>query len=78
MSLTLEELAAAKRLPVDSLQPLGLGTAYQHDKAQVRIPYMDEQGEVVAIRFRKTLEGAERFSWRRGDKPLLYGLWRLR
>ncbi len=78
MSLTLEELAAAKRLPVDSLQPLGLRTAYQHDKAQVRIPYMDEQGEVVAIRFRKTLEGAERFSWRRGDKPLLYGLWRLR
>lgn len=75
--LTLEDLARAKDLRVDFLQSLGLRTVYDRDVPRVRVPYMDEQGEVVAIRFRKALNGAERFAWRRGDKPLLYGLWRL-
>ena len=39
---------------------------------------MNEAGEVVAVRFRHSLNGAQRFTWRKGDKVLLYGLWRLR
>lgn len=71
--LTLEELAAAKRLPVDFLQSLGVRTVYERDLPRVRIAYLDEQGEVAAVRFRKALNGTERFAWRRGDKVLLYG-----
>jgi hypothetical protein len=44
------------------------------DKPAVRIPYPDEEGQVVAVRFRVTLNGTERFRWRSGDKPTPYGL----
>src|SRR5262245_12896248 len=46
----------------------------------VRIPYRNETGEEVAVRWRHTLDkGAtdQRFTWNKGSKPLLYGLWRL-
>ena len=43
----------------------------------IRIPYMNEAGEVLGVHFRHTLMGAQRFTWRKGDKVLLYGLWRL-
>src|SRR5439155_26729907 len=39
----------------------------------VRIPYRDEAGAERAVRFRLALEG-ERFRWRTGSKPCLYGL----
>ncbi len=46
------------------------------------MPYRDEAGSVVAIRTRHALEKGKtkdgRFSWRKGDTPILYGLWRLR
>jgi len=31
----------------------------------------------MAVRFRVSLEGVNRFKWRTGTKPCLYGLWRL-
>ncbi len=47
----------------------------------IRIPYTDEPGTVIATRFRTALtkgEGADnRFRWKGGDVPCLYGLWRL-
>jgi putative DNA primase/helicase len=39
---------------------------------------MNEAGEVVAVRFHHSLNGAQQFTWRKGDKVQLYGLWRLR
>jgi hypothetical protein len=39
--------------------------------------YSDREGNEVAVRFRISLDGNRRFVWRRGDKPCLYGLWRL-
>ncbi len=77
MSLNLEALASAKRLSVEFLKSLGLRTVYGEDTARVRIPYRGETGEDIGVRFRHALDGADRFSWRRGDKVALYGLWRV-
>jgi hypothetical protein len=79
--LTLSELAKAKGFQIDG--PKGLSTWGVAEKKQqgatvVRIPYFDEAGEERAVRFRRALDGDFRFSWRKGDKTLLYGLWRLK
>jgi hypothetical protein len=71
---TLEEYADAKALPEDFLRGLGLRDITYMEKPAVRIPYPDEEGQEVAVRFRVSLDGAEKFRWRSGDKPLPYGL----
>jgi hypothetical protein len=47
----------------------------------IRIPYRDQRGSEVAVRFRTALEKSaevdDRFRWRKGSKILLYGLWRM-
>ena len=71
--LTLEDLAAAKQLPTVLLRELGCRNA---GTSGVAIPYFEDDGELAALRTRLALIG-QRFRWRRGDHPLLYGLWRL-
>ncbi len=75
--LTLQELAAAKRLPLGLLEAAGCCNTRRKGTPAVRIPYPDQGGEVVAVRFRLSLSGGQRFAWRRGDHPVLYGLDRL-
>src|SRR5262249_47919606 len=74
--LTLAQYAAAKQLPVDFLRALGLSDAFIGQNV-VRIPYLDEGGDERAIRFRLSLNGAQRFKWKTGTTPCLYGLVRL-
>lgn len=78
---TLEQYAQAKRLPVDFLKSVGLSDTKYLDLPSLRIPYLDESGQEVAVRYRIALEKSEagdnRFRWKKGDKPCLYGLWRL-
>lgn len=79
--LTLDELAKAKGFQIDGptgLKTYGCCTQKQRGATVVRIPYMNQTGEVVAVRYRHTLTGAQRFTWRKGDKVLLYGLWLLK
>ncbi|UCF81698.1 MAG: hypothetical protein JSV08_04600 [Acidobacteriota bacterium] len=81
--LTLEEYAEAKHLPVDFLRRIELSTIPNYcDQKALRIPYLDASCRAVAVRFRlslvKSSDGDNRFRWRRGDKPCLYGLWRLK
>ena len=49
--------------------------------AGIEIPYKDKSGSVVSIQRRHRLEKAKtkdgRFTWRKGDKPIPYGLWLL-
>jgi hypothetical protein len=71
---TLKEYSEEKKLPIGFLRGLGLRDVTYLDKPSVRIPYPDEEGQEVAVRFRVSLEGAERFKWRSGDKPGPYGL----
>jgi hypothetical protein len=75
--LTLAELSAAKKIPLESLRKWGLADQKYQGAARVQIPYMNESGEVGAVRYRLSLNGAKRFIWRKGDRVMLYGLWRI-
>ncbi len=76
--LTVAELAAAKRLPEDFLRDLGLHDTMFHGAPIVAIPYYDADGNEMALRYRRALNGAERFFWRRGARLAPYGMQRLR
>ena len=72
--LTLATLANAKRVDAEKL------TAWQVRELPdggIEILYLTREGELHAVRYRLALEGENRFKWRRGDTPILYGLWRL-
>ncbi|MDY6950239.1 MAG: hypothetical protein SWE60_01895 [Thermodesulfobacteriota bacterium] len=74
---TLQQYAEAKRLPIEFLLGLGLSDLHYMGRPAVRIPYTNEVGEQVAVRFRLSLSGTDKFRWRRNNKPCLYGLGRL-
>jgi biotin operon repressor len=71
---TLREYSEEKKLPEDFLRGLGLRDVTYMDKPAIRIPYPDEEGQEVAVRFRVSIDGPEKFRWRSGDKHLPYGL----
>jgi len=75
--LTLTQLAEAKKLPLAFLKGLGLSDLKVKGQPRVVIPYMNQGGEVAAVRYRLSLNGPQRFIWRKGDRVLLYGLWTL-
>jgi len=71
---TVEDYANAKKLPTQFLQELGL----KNTKLGITIPYMDEAGSVLSTRRRFGDAGSgPKFTWSRGSKVILYGLWRL-
>jgi hypothetical protein len=78
---TLQAYAEAKALPAEFLGRLGLSEITYSGSPAVRIPYFDQDGEETAVRIRLALQKHpdrdDRFRWRRGSKPTLYGLWRL-
>jgi hypothetical protein len=74
--LTLRRLGEAKRLPQEFLEGLGLREVRVGGRPAVAVPYYDSGGEEVAVRLRIALSG-DRFRWRRGSRPTLYGLWLL-
>jgi hypothetical protein len=74
--LTLERYAEAKALPVSFLKECGLSNTIVAGRPVVRIPYLGAGGEELALRFRVALDG-DRFRWKSGSKPCLYGLNRL-
>ncbi|MCL4296525.1 MAG: hypothetical protein KJ077_12390 [Anaerolineae bacterium] len=79
-SCTLERYAEAKGLPADYLAGLGLIDTKKNGKPVLKIPYYDQAHSEVAIRYRLALakgKSDNRFMWRKGDKVLPYGLWRL-
>ncbi len=71
---TLGGYSEEKQLPEDFLRGLGLRDVTYLDKPAVRIPYPDEDGQEVGVRFRVSLDDVEKFKWRSGDKPSPYGL----
>ena len=71
--LTLEQYPAAKALPVDFLRACGLSDITLVGRPAVRIPYLSPDGEELPLRFRVALNG-DRFRWKSGNKPCLYGL----
>jgi putative DNA primase/helicase len=75
-SLTLDDYARAKALPVDFLKSLGVSQSTHGRKLAVRIPYFGTDGQELAVRFRIRLEG-DRFRWEAESKTCLYGQDRL-
>jgi hypothetical protein len=74
--LTLEQYASAKRLPVALLKECGISEFTFDHRPALRIPYLGGGGEELSVRFRIGLEG-DRFRWKSGSRPCLYGLHRL-
>jgi len=80
---TVATYAEVKELPAEFLKGLGLSDMHYQGQPAVRIPYADAEGIERAVRFRLALEKSEleggdnRFKWKKGAKPVLYGLWRL-
>jgi len=83
---TLEDYANAKSLPPGFLKALYLSDGRMRNQygyyPVVLIPYKDEQGKTVSVRRRRALKKRNRgddlrFLWRKGDKVMPYGLWRL-
>jgi hypothetical protein len=74
---TLQNYAAAKHLPVDFLESLGLATVHVQGSPAVKMPYFDVDGAEIGARFRVALDGKRRFKWRKGTRVQPYGLWRL-
>jgi hypothetical protein len=75
--LTLQQYAKAKKIPVKTLLDFGLSDVAINGTPAVRIPYRDAEGAEPAIRLRLALKGDQKFRWKTGSKPCLYGLWRL-
>jgi hypothetical protein len=81
--VTLEALAALKRLPVPELIGYGCQQRSYGGRQAVAIPYPDADNATRAVRYRtalrKNADGTDdRFRWRLGDKAThLYGLHRL-
>jgi len=73
----LDTLAKAKNLSVDFLKSLGISEFRYSGQPAIRIPYHDEAGTEIAMRFRLAIDGDNRFKWRKGDHAMLYGLQRL-
>lgn len=79
---TLENYAQVKGLPIAFLKSLGLQTVHWAENTAVKMPYFNADGAEASCRLRTALgKGVagkdDRFRWRKGSKPMLYGLWRL-
>ena len=81
----LAELAEDKQLDAEKSRAwhahdIPAGHAPEAPYGGIAIPYRTREGELHAVQYRLTkeeVEGVDRFKWRRGDTPILYGLWRL-
>jgi len=76
--LTLKVYAEAKALSTDHLESHGLEDCKHAKRNAVRFPYFDVDGNLVATRYRLSMDGQPRFVWKTGDKPVLYGLWKIK
>ncbi len=59
------------------MKSLDIGDSKYNGQAAVRIPYYGENGLELAVRFRMSVTGDNRFKWRKGDHAMPYGLNRL-
>jgi hypothetical protein len=76
VGLTLEQYATARGIPFEFLKTCRVSEFTYDHKPALRIAYLGPGGEELAVRFRIALEG-DRFRWKSGSKPCLYGLHRL-
>ena len=77
-NISLAAYAAAKHLPEEFLRTVFNVSERKHNQSYIlRIPYLDEEGAELCVRYRIALDGRDKFRMAAGSKPSLYGLWRL-
>jgi putative DNA primase/helicase len=76
-NLTLADYAQARHLDIMLLRSYDISEQRNERGVYLAMPYMDRRGQVVAVRYRYALTGDRRFGWRKGDQPVLYGLWHI-
>ena len=73
--LTLDQYATAKKLPLEFLRSIGVSEIPNYNGGPaVKIEYARPDDGPEVVRFRTSLEGPDRFKWRKGSKPIPYGL----
>ncbi|MBS3919087.1 MAG: hypothetical protein KG012_09370 [Deltaproteobacteria bacterium] len=70
---TLQQYATLKGLPISFLRELGLSDVKYIGKAAVRTPYFNAKQEEISVQYRIAPDGNNKFRWRKGSKPCLYG-----
>jgi hypothetical protein len=71
---TIAQLAEAKLIDETFMAEHGWRDMSYLGAPAVRIPYLSAAGSEVAVRFRIALSINDRFRWRKGSHPTLYGL----
>jgi hypothetical protein len=75
--LTLEAYSQAKLLLIEFLQGLGIRERKSNGVPCLVIPYFDQHGQEIAVRYRFAMNGNQRFRWKKGNQTIPYGLWKL-
>lgn len=77
-SLTLKEFVQTKKLPLEFLKKHGVSEfRFADGTVCVDFPYFDQTRRVIAIRHRFGSPKPHKFRFRKGDRAVTYGLWRL-
>jgi hypothetical protein len=71
---TLAKYAELKGLPVPFLRGLGISNFDYYGNKVIKIPYRLQDGSEGAVQYRIALQGENKFRFRKGSKPFLYGL----
>ena len=75
--ITLDDYANHKRLPRQFLESLGIKEKNRDGKPILQIPYFDDSGNEAAVRYRWSMHGDQRFTWKTKSKLIPYGICRL-
>jgi hypothetical protein len=71
---TLAQYAELKGLPIPFLRGLGTSNSDYYGKKVVQISYRRQDGSEGAVQYRTALQGEDKFRFKKGSKPFLYGL----
>lgn len=72
---TIQHYSKEKKFSLEFLKSLGITTG--RNESCINIPYYDEIGKTIATRQRYPKHSERRFTWTKGSKTNLYGLWKL-
>ena len=61
-------------MPVPFLKGLGISNSNYYGKRVVQIPYRYPDGSEGAVQYRIALQGEDKFRFKKGSNPFLYGL----
>jgi len=71
---TLTQYAELKGLPVPFLRGLGISNFNYYGNKVIQTPYRHQDGSDGAVQYRIALQGEDKFRFKKGSKPFLYGL----